>query len=152
MASFISATEQADIIATFSGSFDTWSRNIVVFKEPLRTEISPLPSENLYGFGESQQNPTYTYTPRSGIFPAIVRYSDIEKDIARNSLLSPEILARIYSGPVSIKVREDCRDYINNGITERFIIDEQTFLIDGDERLQTYQGSKYYIYQLRKTK
>jgi len=152
MASLISAAEQSGILAVFSGSFDTWSRNIVVFKEPLKTEVTPAPTAGLFGFGETQQDPVYTYTPRSGIYPAVIRYSDIERNVADNALLSPEILARIYSGPISIKVRRDCRDYINDGPTERVIVDGQTFLMDSDERLQTYQGSEYYVFQLRKTK
>lgn len=152
MASLISDTERADILAVFSGSFDTWSRNIVVYKEPLKTLVQPQPTDGAFGFGEEQQSATYTYTPRSGVYPAVIRYSDIEKSIAKNSLLSPEILARIYSGPVSIKVKRDCRDFINDGPTERIVIDGQPFLMDGDERLQTYQGSEYYVYQLRKTK
>lgn len=153
MASLISATERVEILAIISGSFDTWSRNIVVFKEPLKTPVDVPPTNGLFGFGEmGQPSPSYTYEPRSGIFPAIIKYSDIEQNIAGNSPLSPEIMARIYWGPVSIKVRKDCRDYINDGPTKSFIIDGQTFLMDGDERLQTFQGSEYYIYQLRKTK
>ena len=152
MASLLSDTERANILAVFSGSFDTWSRNIVVYKEPQKTPIDPPPTDGVFGFGEEQQNPVYTYTPRSGIYPAVIRYSDLEKSIAKNSQLTPEMVARIYSGPISIKVQRDCRDYINDGPTERIVVDGQTFLMDGDERLQTYQGSEYYVYQLRKTK
>lgn len=153
MAGFISVTEQAGILATFSGSFDTWKRDIVVYKEPLKTLVDPQPQgNNVFGFGEQQQDPVYSYTPRSGVFSAIIRYNDIERNPAKNAPLSPEILARIYWGPVSIKVERNCRDFINDGVTERILVDGNSYLMDSDERLQTYQGSEYYIYSLRKTK
>jgi hypothetical protein len=154
MAGFISLTEQASILDTFETSFDTWSRNIIVAKEPIKTLVTPAPStsNNIFGFGDSQQEEIYNISPKSGIFPAIVRYNDIERNPAQNSILSPELLARIYSGPVSIKVRRDCRDYINDGETENIFIDGETYYLNSDERLQTYQGSEYYIFSLRRTK
>lgn len=152
MAGLVSDVEKSGALLVFSGSFDTWSRQIIVFKESIKTPVDTPSSNNLFGFGDSQMNTIYTLTPKSGIFQAIVRYNDIDRNPARDSVLSSEILARIYSGPISIKVRKDCRDYLNDGETQSVQIDNQVFLVNSDERLQTMWGSEYYIFALRKTK
>lgn len=153
MAGFFSSTEQANMINDFATSFLTWSRNITVYKEPLKTPVVNVgQGGNLFGFGEQQQNQTFTYTPVTGVFPAIIRYDDIKEDPEKDSILSPEVMARIYSGPVTIKVQRNCRDFLNNGLTDQVVIDGQMYYMNSDERLQTFQGSEYYIFSLRKTK
>lgn len=154
MANLISTAEQSGILAVFENSFDTWSRSIVVYKQPLKTLVSPTPSTstNPFGFGEEQQESLYTYTPVSGTYQAIIRYNDIERDLSEHAPLLTELLAHVYAGPVSIKVKKACRDYINDGETERIVVDDQTYLQWSDERKQTYLGSEYYIFTLRKTK
>jgi hypothetical protein len=158
MASLISSVEQASILATFEASFDTWSRAITVFKEATKTEASPIPSttSNLFGFGEAQQEASYTYSAAlSQVFQGVIRDGDIAvaSAQAKGMMLSPEILARILASPISLKVRKDCSDFIENGPTER-IVDNKTgevYLLNGHRCLQTYQGSEYYVYPLRKT-
>lgn len=152
MAGLLSDAEKTGILAVFESSFSTWNRTIVIYKEPTKTAVSQPSQNNLFGFGETQQDITYTLTPRTGVFQAVIRYNDIEKNLEQSSELSPEIVARIYHGPVSIKVHRDCRDFINSGPTERVEFDGQTFLMDSDERRQSYAGSEYYIFTLRKTK
>ena len=152
MAGFFSSTEQANMINDFTNSFQTWSRSIVIYKEPLKTPNLVPQGTNIFGFGEQQQAETFTYTPVTGIFPAIIRYDDIKEDPNKDSALSPEVMARIYSGPVTIKVLRDCRDFLNNGLTDQVVVDGQMYYMNSDERLQTFQGSEYYIFSLRKTK
>jgi hypothetical protein len=151
MAGFISESERSGILATFESSFDTWSRNITIFKDPLKTSVSPPSSENLFGFEDQQQDPIFTYTLKSGTYPAIIKYSDIEQNLSENAPLLPEPLIHVYAGHLSIKVKRDCRDFINDGPTERVIVDGRSYLLESDERLQTYAGSEYYIFTLRKT-
>jgi len=153
MAGFVSDSEKAGVVAVFSGSFDTWSRNIIIFKEPLKTAIPIPPSQdnNLFGFEDQQQDPIYTYTLKSGIYPAIIKYMDIESNLSMSAPLLPEPLFHVYAGHISIKVKRDCRDYLNDGPTDRIIVDNRTYLQESDERKQTYMGSEYYIFTLRKT-
>jgi hypothetical protein len=158
MSSLISETERQWILATFEESFDTWSRTIIVYKVPLKTLVTPLPSTttNVFGFGESQQEPSYTIaTQRTGEFPGIIKDSDIARTITQVSsvALSPEIMTRILASPISLKVREDCSTFIDDGETERIVdvLGNATYLLDGHGCLQTYLGSKYYVYPLRKT-
>ncbi len=158
MASYITASEQSGILAVFSNSFDTWSRAITIYKEALKVEIPTSPSTdgNSFGFGDTQQTPIYTYLPaRTGVFMAIIKDSDIDSTYAQASRmsLSPEIMTRIVASPISIKVRRDARDFIEDGRTEKIVdnFGQETYLLDGHGCLQTFQGSEYYIYPLRKT-
>lgn len=153
MPSLVSSIEKSGVLKDFSNSFDTWSRTIIIYKDPIKTPtVVPQSSSALFGFGEIQQNVSYTTTQNTGIFQAVIRYNDIERNPAHESVISPELLARIYSGPISIKVKRDCRDFLNNGVTDSVVLDNQVFLVNSDERLQTYMGSEYYIFSLRKTK
>ena len=146
------------MLKVFSDSFDTWARSIVVYKEPMKVEVPVSPSldNNSFGFGEVQQVPVYTYLPaRTGVFLAILKDSDIDSTKAQaiNVGLSPEIMSRIVSSPLSIKVRRDAYEFIEDGRTDK-IVDTfrgETYLLDGHGCLQTFQGSEYYIYPLRKT-
>jgi|WetSurMetagenome_2_1015567.scaffolds.fasta_scaffold89363_2 hypothetical protein len=158
MASLITPTEQAIILSIFEASFDTWSRSVTIYKDPLKQIATPVPTttNNPFGFGDTQQDTVYTFVnPVTGVFPAIIRDSDIENTKAQvaGTQLSPEIVARIIASPVSMKVRKNCRDFIEEGPTERIVdnIRGDTYLINGSCCLQTYQGSEYYIYPLRKT-
>jgi hypothetical protein len=158
MSSFISATEQSGILAMFSRSFDTWSRDITVYKEAIKVEVSQQPStnSNSFGFGEVQQDPIYTYLPaRTGVFKAIIRDSDIDSTAAQVARMSfiPEAMARIVASPISIKVKKDAYDFIEDGATTKIIdnFKNETYLLDGHGCLQTYQGSEYYVYPLRKS-
>lgn len=150
MPSLISATERAVLTGIFDNIFDTFERNIVVYKEPTKTLVSPPPSENIFGFGPNQQQEVYTYQPVSGVYPALIRYGDPNQ--AQNADNNAEINAAIFSGPVSIKVRRDCRDFINDGPTNKLIVDGRAFLLDSDERRQSFLDSEYYVFKLRATK
>lgn len=158
MPNLMSPTEIAGVLTVFENSFDTWCRPIIVYKEPLKTLVVPQPTttNNAFGFGEAQQDAVYAYSvPRTGIFPAILRDSDIESSAAQSAgvPLTPEIVARILASPVSIKVRPDCANFIDEGPTEK-IVDQrngETYLLNGQACLQTFQGSMYYVYPLRKT-
>jgi len=158
MANLMSTTEQANVLSTIDDSFDTWSREIIVYKEAVKVAVTPAPTtaDNPFGFGESQHDPIYTYsTPRSASFFAIIKNMDIESPISqvRGMALSPEIISRILANPISMKVRKSCKDFIEDGPTERVFDPKtsETYLINGHFCLQTYQGSEYYVYPLRKT-
>jgi hypothetical protein len=158
MASLISSTERANILQTFEDSFDTFARSVTIYKEAQKIPIAPAPpnTNNVFGFGEQQQDAAYTYaTPRSQEFPAIIRDADVTSTTTQvgGVPLSPEIISRILNSPISIKVRRDAMLFLEDGPTER-IVDNRTgeiYILNGHYCLQSYQGSEYYIYPLRKT-
>lgn len=158
MSSYFTDTEKTNMLAIFANSFDTWARQIVVYKEAMKVEVTPSPStvNNTFGFGETQQNPVYTYLPaRTGVFMAIIKDSDIDSTAAQvnTTSLAPEIMTRIIASPVSIKVKKDARDFIEDGETDKIVdtFSDEIYLLDGHGCLQTFQGSEYYIYPLRKS-
>lgn len=147
MPSLISATERAVLTGIFDDIFDTFKRDIVIFKEPLQTTVTPQPTDGLFGFGPDQTNSLYDYTEVSGIYPAVIRYTPFQ-----TTDIHPEIVAGISAGEVSIKVRRDARDFINTGKTTKIIVDGRTFLLDTDERKQSFLDSAYYVFYLKATK
>ena len=157
MASLFSPTEVTNMLSVFENSFDTWARTIVVYKEPLKVQVpNPNPSSNTFGFGDVQQDPMFTYiTPKTGVFQGIIRDGDIESSTKQMAgvPLAPEVMARILASPVSLKVRPDAAQFIEDGVTERIvdIISQETYLPNGRGCLQTFQGSQYWIFPLRKT-
>lgn len=158
MSSLFSASEISGILSVFTNSFDTWSRSVTIYKEPIKVESNPpvSSSNNAFGFGESQEVPIYTYLPaRTGVFMAILKDSDIENTNyqANKAGLVPEITTRIIASPLSMKVKRDAYIFIEDGKTEKIIdnMGGETYLLDGHGCLQTYQGSEYYIYPLRKS-
>jgi len=148
MPSLISSNEKQVLTGIFGDIFDTFCRNIVVIKEPRRIKISNCDdSKNIFGFGESQNQAQYNYEPYSGVFPALIHYGDVQKE-----KLTPELQSHIFFGPVSIKVRKEARDFINNGQTDKFMVDTRTFILNSNERKQTFLGSEYYVYELKEVR
>jgi hypothetical protein len=148
MPSLISTTERAVLTGIFNDIFDTFQRTIVVYKESLKTPVGNGLNDGLFGFGESQTQDAFTYSEVTGVFPAVVRYLSVEQPMT----LNPEIVTYIPGGEVTIKVRKDCREYINNGKTEKILIDERVFLLDGEERKQTFLDSEFWVFKLKTSK
>lgn len=149
MASLISTSEKAIITGIFGNIFDTFSRNIIVVKEPLRIPIVPAPSHNLFGFGAQQADDTFIYSGVSGIFPAAIHYPI---GPSQDAPLTEEINAFTFQGPISIKVRQDARDFINTNKTIHIIVDGRTFFLDSDENQNASFDGRYFIFNLRVTK
>lgn len=149
MADLLSPAERLEFTQAFSGVFDTLTvgRFVTVVKQPLETPVNPAPDQNLFGQGPDQGQSFYDYTPVTGVFPCYVRYNSYQ-----DADLPPEIMARIYSGPVTIKVRKDARDFINNGPNEKFLLDGRTFLANSEEERQVFLDAEYYHFTLRSTK
>jgi hypothetical protein len=147
MPSLISSTENTLITGIFSDIFDTRAKSIVIYKEPIKTTTSFNPSNLVYGFGESQQDDAFTYTQVTGVYPAVVIVGNIKhpKNIEDNS----ELWSRLSQGEYSIKVKKDCRDYINNGKTEKITFDDKTCYLDGEE---AKINDQYYMFALITTK
>jgi hypothetical protein len=146
MPSLISETERANLTGIFNDIFDTFQRRIVIYKEPIRTRVAVNPENMVYGFGESQGEDAFTYTQVTGVYPATVRYAD------QPTTKPTDIPSQIPKGQISIKVKRDCRDFINSGITEKIVVDEKTWVIDGDERKQSFLDSEFWVFLLKTVK
>lgn len=149
MAGFLSTTELASINSDFDTVFLTMSngRFVTVVKEPIKTLVSTPSTNNLYGFGEKQADPTYVFTPNFKTFPCILSYGQ-----KINLPLNPEINVRIYAGPATLKVKKDCYDYIMQGGVKHLGVENEDFYIDGEIRRQMFFSTEYYIVALKATK
>lgn len=123
--------------------FDTYSRNIVVYKEPIKTAVAN--TNNYFGYPDDN-NIDYTYTYVSGVFPAKIMYN-------RQTVKEVNSVPVTFSnGDVIIKVRPDCKDYINNGKTENIVVDGNTFNVLTDDGVKNYLGLVFHQYTLERTK
>jgi hypothetical protein len=147
MPSLISPTERENLTGIFNDIFDTFHRRIVVYKEPTKVRTSYDPSNMVFGFGEQQTEEPYTYTQVTGVFPATIRYKQGER-----SKFASDIDALIPANGVSIKVRPDCRDFINDGKTEQIEVDGRIFKLDSEERKQAFLDSNFYVFILKAVK
>ena len=149
MSDYLTDSERAAWSGDASMIFDTMSkgRTVTIVREAIKTVVTQSSTENVFGFGPDQRDPIYAYTPVSGTFPAVIKYP-----MDHPSPLNPEIAARIYAGPVTIKVKTDCRNYINGGKIEYIIADDKQFMIDGEERRQMFLNNEYYFFSLKALK
>jgi len=125
--------------------FDTFKRNILIYKEPLKILSRAYNQTNFYAGYEEQSEPdAITYSGVSGTFSALVDYGRNERnqriDVA-NTQVTQETLR--------IKVREDARNFIRNGKTEKIEFDNNSFNIVGEEVVQNYMGLAFYFYTLK---
>jgi hypothetical protein len=152
MADFLSSAERAGILAEAESVFDTLTqgRTITVVKEPMKTEVSAAPSNDnvLFGFGEQQGEPVYTYTPQTKEFPGIVIYP--RKREAAPLVSEPNV--RIGDDDIMIKVRADCKEYIYEGRTEHILADGKTFYLNGENARQMMLSSNFFLVPVKMTK
>ncbi len=145
MPSLIPSGQIEMFTGTLNNHFLTFSRDIVVFKAPQR--LVTQSDTNLYlGYGNESAETNVTYIPVSGVYPAIVTFPKIQSPdkLSEAKVLLESCFARI-------KVRQDCRDYIRQGKTEKIIIDGDTYNPNGNGATQHYLGLKFYYFDLDKT-
>lgn len=139
------------VLSSFSGAFgdlfDTFSRNIIIFKEPKKTIVQQN-VDNYIGYSSIDSPIEYTYTPVSGIYPAQIIYSVSAKN---QDILNKEANINLPQVPVKIKVKEDARDFIQVGKTENILIDGQVFNLNSQYEVQNYLGLQYYYFELLQT-
>jgi hypothetical protein len=143
MASLLSSTEIAGITGIFGDIFDTFKRDVVIYKEPKKV-ISQINTENIFGYGEPSNAVNYTYTPQSGTYSAKIRYIERSSDDPYVVQLGSDIETSI----VRLKVRDDARQYINQGKTEKIEFDGKSFKVRGNEIIKNFLGSELYVFYL----
>jgi hypothetical protein len=134
----------------YDDTFNTFQRSIVVYKEPIKNAIvsrSDPNNPNLFGFGDAQVETQYTYTPISGVFPAIVRYVNT-KSIGRSAVMM-DTNSFVPLGEVKIKVKPDCYNFIESGVTDKITLDNRDFYFVGKPQAMPFLGNLFYAYQLK---
>lgn len=147
MPSLISATEKANLTGVFNDIFETFQRSITVYKEPTKVAQQVNSNNFVYGFGDSQAQDAYTYVDVTGVYPATIRYKNENSwgRVEDANIVIPH-------GGCSIKVKRDARDFINNGKTDKVVVDEKTYYLDGDEVKRMFLDSEFWIFVLKPTR
>jgi len=146
MASLISDQEKAILTGVFEDVFDTFKRNITIYKEPIKT-IDSINEAALFGYSEEANVTNYTYAVQSGVFPAIIRYQDKQDESYYSELNGP-----VSMGDVRIKVKKDCRDFIEEGKTERIEFDSKAWGVMSDDSVKRFLDSEFFVYYLERSK
>ena len=145
MASLISANERTVLTGIFDDIFDTFQRSITIFKEPKKV-IQQINLDGVFGYGEYSLPANYEYIPVTGSFPAVIRYAS---DAEYHSV--DEFTSNIPFGHASVKVKQNARDYIKMGKTEKITFDEKTFELASSDKVQRFLDSEYYIFLVKST-
>lgn len=145
MGSLISSNERTILTGIFDDIFDTFQRSVIIYKEPKKV-IQQINLDGVFGYGEYSMPANYEYIPVTGSFPAVIRYAnDAEyKEV-------DEFTSNIPFGHATVKVKENARDFIKNGKTEKITFDDKTFELASSDKVQRFLDSEYYIFMVRST-
>ncbi len=144
MSSLLSGSAITVLTGIFSRHFDTFGafQPIVVNKEPKKTTTTTT-DPTMPGYGDESNTTNITYSPVSGVFPAII-VSDRNQRLDR----FPETEHVLPNGITKIKILKNARDYIKNGKTESICINDITYNTISDDGFQNYLGLIYYYFTL----
>ena len=145
--SFINSTAAAEFSQDYDNFFVYFSRPFVVHKEPIKV-LESIQSPTMYGYGSSSDTANYTYIPVNATFNGRIYYNNTNDADAVNSDLKL-IFAR---GDVTLKVKQDARDYIANGRTIKLEFDGKTWNVITEDIVKKYLNNSYYVYGLEQTK
>jgi len=144
MASLISSTEITSYTGIVADYFDTFKRDIVIYKQPIANVTTT--SDVLAGYGNTSAESIVEYTVVSGVYPAKIRHGRDQKNTVTN-----DTKTRLPAGTVRILVEEDCYNFIKQGKTENIVVDNVTFNQIDDEAPKNFLGRKYYAFILNRT-
>ena len=146
MANLFKDTDLSSFTDILEDHFDTFKRQITVYKEPKKVITSGPFDSVLAGYDETSDTKDISYVTVSSTFDALINYQN-KQDLPYMT----EITSIISKGIVKIKVKGEARDYIRQGKTERIVIDSNSFNVISDDKLQNFLGLNYYIFFLERT-
>lgn len=148
MSSLLSTTEVYSLTGEFARHFETFAvTNLIIFKKPIITYTNPNSNNTFPGYENPSDLNNVTYTIVSGQFPCIAKYGRDQK-----MEIFQEVKNAIPQGQCQIKVMEDARNYIDNGVkTENIQIDGITWNEITSDGCQNYLGLRYFYYMLKRT-
>lgn len=146
MASLLTAADITNFTGDFQDLFDTFKREIVVYKEPKKV-IQNINIQSYHGYGDSAQKTNFTYLPVSGTHQAVVSYKDRQESEEMGG-----VGLMYFAGDVRIKVDEEAKNYIKNGKTEKIVIDGKDFNVLTEDAVKNFFGLRLYVFHLRYTK
>lgn len=144
MASLLSSSDISSATGSIGSLFDTFSRDIVIHKESIKTLLSS--TNAIIGYGDNQPNAQYSFTPVNATFPAVVRFTNLNSN-GENFIKGVD--ARNKDTEVMIKVKTDAMNYIRVGTTEKITIGDRNFNIIEGARFKPYLTLDFYYFELK---
>ncbi|MBL69575.1 MAG: hypothetical protein CMO74_14235 [Verrucomicrobiales bacterium] len=133
MSSFLSDAAKSIIASQFNNLHDTFSRDIVVYKEAQKVVISTDPNYNYIYNQTSESTSSVTNVPQKQVFKARIRYDDNRDTEYFGEFGTSTKISRVDSGSrVRIKLKKVDYDYIRDA--KRIEFDGRMFLVDSDPR------------------
>jgi hypothetical protein len=149
--SFLSSTDISMITGAAADLFETFTlnrtRTITVYKQPIKNISNPT-TNSFPGYGPASNNNNITsYTIVSGTFPAVITYigEQSSKDLHELKKTVPD------AAKVRIRVEKNCSDYIENGKTEKIVVNNDSYNVIAEREVNSILGLNYYHYYLGKT-
>lgn len=142
MSSLFTSGQLAQLSGDYGNVFDSFSKTITIYKEPQKL-LNPQVANGLYGFGANQSVAAYTYTPVTGVFQARVKYAE------EDAILLEQTNTYLPVNPVTIRVRNDAKNFFDNGVNEKVLVDGRSYKIDGEFTKNSFLNLDYYTYKLR---
>jgi len=140
MADLLTTTERQNISGIIDDVFDTFKRDIVVYKEPTKS-VTDVDLDFMFGYDAESQSSNYTYTQVTGAYQATIKY--IKSNVDDTS----EILnTQIENQVARIKVNRSARDFIENGSNEKVTFDSKNFEFISNDTPKIFLGNTYYYY------
>lgn len=149
MGSFVTNNQISIFTGAYLRHWDSFKKQIVIVKEPVKTETTVNTTTSpVFGYEEeSQPSSSFTYTTVTGVYDAQVTL-ELNQDIAELD----EIRNYIGHGQLTIKVKQDARDFIEDGRkTERFDYDGHSYNKFSFDAETNFFGLKFYTYHLERT-
>lgn len=148
MASLLTDADKLSFKNSIVDLFDTFSRDIVVHKEPQQKISSVNPSTPLLpGYGHESSPTNVEFIAKSKSFKAMVRYSG-KQEVETDNFAG----TKIPKGMVAIKVQSEARDYINDGTTEKIVLDGKNFKLASSDAVKDHFGYALYVYMVEEIK
>lgn len=109
---YFTATSTAVFRGALENLFDSFQKDITVFKEPIRI-VSTVTAPTMAGYAIQSREDNVTYEPVSQTFSAMI-YTKLDKTM--QDLV--EIQTRVGKDGVWVKVEEDAKTFIEQGETK----------------------------------
>ena len=146
MADLLSSTDKASFQNSVLDLFDTFSRDIIIHKEPLKKVTQSAPSTPVLPGYKNTSSPTnIEYVPQNATHKAMISYSNSKTEN------EPQAGITIPRGKIAIKVKSTTKDYINNGKTEKIVVDDKSFKLASTDLVKDHFGLKLYVYILEES-
>ena len=146
--SLLSDAEKNEIRDAYGEFFETFRQTITVHKVS-EIIVADVNLDQIFGYEEAANPTNNSYQHENKDFHALVVYPT-KGD--QNLGVMTEMAATIPEGEIRVKVCEDCKDYIQDGKTEKIVVKNKNYTLISTEAHPNNILEGYYIFKLKEIK